>query len=264
MAWSGRKERDGWSKMAIGAAGGKTMGIINRLLLISSFVLLPGLVGTGQAAEKAVWGENVGFVYARVAKQNHPKGLVVATAPRKEGKVLAYMRKGTPIRGYSVFQNGWVKLKEPFGKGWLNMRYLKSAEVAGTVSKVATDEGCLTVRNGPGLSFKKLGCLSLGETVKLTGIGASSKWLFIENPTKGWVRPANVDVKWPLASARQDRTVSAVRNGPSGRRAARSRNSAWDDLPEVRIHGEIFNEDRWVDRQIEESWADTDRLLNGL
>jgi hypothetical protein len=250
--------------MAIGAAGGKTMGIINRLLLISSFVLLPGLVGTGQAAEKAVWGENVGFVYARVAKQNHPKGLVVATAPRKEGKVLAYMRKGTPIRGYSVFQNGWVKLKEPFGKGWLNMRYLKSAEVAGTVSKVATDEGCLTVRNGPGLSFKKLGCLSLGETVKLTGIGASSKWLFIENPTKGWVRQANVDVKWPLASARQDRTVSAVRNGPSGRRAARSRNSAWDDLPEVRIHGEIFNEDRWVDRQIEESWADTDRLLNGL
>jgi hypothetical protein len=144
-------------------------------------------------ADELKWGENVGPVFAHVKRTDDASGLTVRASPSPQGKPLAHLVPGTEIRAYNEFKSGWVKIKSPIQKGWVNLEFVTASPAEGTVTKVDNSELCLPIRAGPASSFKKVDCTQIGEVLKLTGIMTSGNWLQLKD-RRGWVEASSVQL----------------------------------------------------------------------
>ncbi len=58
--------------------------------------------------------------------------------------------------------------------------------IQAVVTGVDKPDNCLRIRKGPGRNFDKVGCLSFGDKVTLSGV-TQDIWAQLEDPQKGWV-----------------------------------------------------------------------------
>jgi hypothetical protein len=138
-------------------------------------------------AEKPRWGHNVGYKFATVARPDNNKGLSVRAGPGSSEPRLALITRGTPLELHNRYEKGWALLKQPFGKGWVDMRGLKKLSVKAKVIDSSGSRDCAALRNGPAASFKELACIGLREEVVLDGIWTEGGWAMVVSPRKGWI-----------------------------------------------------------------------------
>jgi hypothetical protein len=243
------------------------------ILVVFVFALTVTVTSTALAADALIWGENVGYVAAVVANTDDPQGVAIRAAPDNKGEILGHLKAGAKVNGFNEFKSGWVKLREPGGKGWLDLALLRPQPSEGTVVKVDAREVCLPVHKGPAASFEKTSCLNIGESVKLTGVWTSDNWAAVGQPASGWVDGSSIQS--PLApptqtkSATESKTASAAAakkgqawSKPAKAPKARSTSGSSEgiitnfDSPEEK--GQI-DEERYR-QSLEESWDNAGKL----
>lgn len=232
-----------------------------RSTLMSLLVL--GMVCTAQAAEKPQWGKNVGWAFGTVMAKNNSRGLAVRAQPNPRSRVLAYIRVGTTIEGDRKFSNGWMKLKQPVGKGWIQLAAIKPITLDATVVTVSAEKACLPVRRGPAKSFGEVSCIGIGSPVKLTGMWTSGNWAFAAQPTPGWVDASNIRVDFRPESVatrphevRKPKSVKAAARSQPVRRAQERRVRERDPFDDP-----FFDQQRQYQEQMRDAWDDADRFI---
>ena len=69
-----------------------------------------------------------------------------------------------------------------------------SGQKEAIVIRVDQPEQCLRIREGPGSNYQKVGCASMREKIKLTGI-VSNGWAEVQDPARGWVTVSQIRAK---------------------------------------------------------------------
>jgi uncharacterized protein YraI len=60
------------------------------------------------------------------------------------------------------------------------------------VVSIDRPENCLRVRSGPGTGYEIIGCVRMGERLRLTGVWSRNKWAEIDLPARGWVTASQI------------------------------------------------------------------------
>jgi len=131
--------------------------------------------------------EGVGPIAATVVRTDDQKGLTVRSGPSPEAPPVGYLPSGTRVRTSREFSGGWARIQSPIQGGWVDMANLNPVRGVATVVSVDRPENCLRVRGGPGSTYEVVGCLGMGQRLRLTGIWSSNNWLEIDGPVPGWV-----------------------------------------------------------------------------
>ncbi|HMK36602.1 MAG TPA: SH3 domain-containing protein [Desulfomonilaceae bacterium] len=162
------------------------------------------------------WGENVGPVSAIIVKADNVQGLTVYSLPEKESPIVGYVRPGLIVQAYDDFRNGWVKLKSPIDRGWVQIEGLQPYPYQALAIRVNPTSLCLPIRRVPETSGEQIGCGYIGQILGFTGVMTSNGWLQLEKGI-GWVhysqvqaQPATAEVPGTVrsnAAAAMQRTV---------------------------------------------------------
>lgn len=140
-----------------------------------------------------------GMISATVEKTDDARGLTVRSEPSDTGAPVGYLTVGTEIKSCNDFKDGWVRLENPSKGNWVNMAFLKPKGGEGVVAAVDKPELCLAIRKGPLSSYEKIGCVELGEKLKLSGVWSSNNWARLEDG--GWVDAAKIQTDLFVCSA---------------------------------------------------------------
>jgi uncharacterized protein YraI len=186
-------------------------GILIVLGLVSIFLVGPP---TGSAhAEMIPQARPYGETHSEIIRQaDSPAGLTVRSEPLPNGKIVAYLPVGSKVTYSGGANNGWVHLSAPTAGGWVAESYLGSRNPEALVIGVDNPGQCLTVRNGPGINYEKIGCLPKGANLKLTGT-VQEDWAQIVGPMAGWVTAQQIEAPglFPAKAA----TSGGTRRGSS-------------------------------------------------
>jgi len=60
------------------------------------------------------------------------------------------------------------------------------------VVSIDRPENCLRVRSGPGTGYEIVGCVRMGERLRLTGVWSQNNWAEVDRPAKGWVTGSQI------------------------------------------------------------------------
>lgn len=190
------------------------------LALIVGFLLT---VPAPPANSAQILGGNVGIISGDVEKTDSDRGLTVRSSPSSQSAPLAYLPKGTAVKGYRTFSNGYVKLQTPQDGGWVRMDSLSPVGGEGSVASVDKPELCLRIRSGPATSYDKVGCAELGQQLHLTGLWSGNNWAQVDKPVQGWVSANQIESEMAPPGG------SSVASGQSRESASRERSSQDDD-----------------------------------
>ncbi len=158
----------------------------SQQLTIGILALSFFIAACGPAQAVPIKGEEIGPIGATVARVDDDRGLIVRSEPSSTGRIVGRLAMGARIKGYNEFRNGWVKLRNPFDGGWVEMDSLRSVTENAVVISVDRPEMCLRIRSGPGASYPMVGCAQKGDRLRLTGMGSQNNWAEIDRPVRGW------------------------------------------------------------------------------
>jgi len=181
---------------------------IRQSVFISVLVLLMLSSFSAAAADKLLWGQNVGLISATVVGTDDAKGLTVRSTPSPDGTGLTLLQPGATVQGQPVFRDGWVKLTAPVEDGWVRLTFLRPHPFENAVTKVDQSDLCLPLKKGPGDSHENTGCAQIGETLKFSGVATSDNWLQLAEG-KGWARASDVGFDtWTAAAGASQKMAS--------------------------------------------------------
>ncbi len=170
----------------------------NTIFLITATIIAAFSLSDANSKE-LVWGENVGPVFAEVARSEDGKGVSVHAAPSEKSGTIAQLKKGSQVQGYNKFKNGWMQLKRPYKGGWVKVSFLKPRSFEQRVTRVAPPEFCVPLRKGPGSAHPKAGCAGIGQRLTFSGVMTADNWLQLTKG-KGWMLVSNIRIS-PAAVA---------------------------------------------------------------
>jgi uncharacterized protein YraI len=180
----------------------------NAIFLITATIIAAFSLSDANSKE-LIWGENVGPVFAEVARSEDGKDVSVHAGPSDKSRTIAHLKKGSQVRGYNKFKNGWMQLKQPYRGGWVKVSFLKPRAFSKRVTRVDPPDFCLSVRKGPGQKYPKVGCVAIGKRLTLSGVMTADTWLQTRD-RKGWARASRVDVGGAVQPVKK-----AAQSGPS-------------------------------------------------
>lgn len=156
-------------------------GLLAAVLI--TIMAVPGLISEACA-------QAFGMVAASVAKADDARGLTIRAEPSEASKALGYLPVGSEIRACNDFKGPWARLQSPSPGGWVNMFHLKPKAGEGSVVAVDEAEQCLAIRKGPSDSYQKVGCASLGEKLRLSGVWSENNFARLESGD--WVEASKI------------------------------------------------------------------------
>jgi uncharacterized protein YraI len=138
--------------------------------------------------------------------------LEIQAGPSGEGAILGYLEYGQRVEVLGASEDGqWMAIKMPYfesGRGWVAADRVK-VENAGEVAVLSSDDESrseqstgqenptvtaianLNIRGGPGMEYRKIGLLRVGQTAEVLGVDPERFWLAIraldDEGQQGWI-----------------------------------------------------------------------------
>jgi ankyrin repeat protein len=141
------------------------------------------------------------------------------------------LKKGADIDARS--EDGLTALTVADGKGHAKLVSLLMDHMARTlwaetvVQRVDKKGECLSVRSAPSQSSSQVGCIKLGDRMKLNGIWTENNWAQVYEPVQGWVDGAYLSME---SLPKEKRAVIALgQSSPGGRGGGRRVRTAEPD-----------------------------------
>ena len=129
----------------------------------------------------------------------------------RSGPATFYTKVGTLGGGARVAIVGktadgqWLLVEAPFGRGWINLRYVLTQNYFGSAPVVgvgaegttpgleARTRTTVNLRSGPGIGFPSLGELTGGVFLNVLGQSPDGSWWFVASPLgQGWINKSVV------------------------------------------------------------------------